>query len=228
MKKTISIILALMMFVSLFSGCGAAGNDTTSPDCTDDNTTQAGDSENTDNSEDNELVLGEINADAYTNSFAELSFTLPEGWVFATETELEEMMGSGSEVIYGDDQQAAIEYAMSATVYDMMAQKTEDGANIIVMLENTAMYEDGTDITEEEYLAALEQSIASAQTAYSFADVTTKVTMNDYEYTVLESEIVGYSAYQSYYVRRIGKYMLCICFTGYEANPGSAMQGYFE
>jgi hypothetical protein len=223
MKKTISIILAIMMFASLFTGCGAVENDTTSTDGS-----QTGDSENAGNAEDNELVLGEIDADTYTNSFAELSFTLPEGWEYATETELEEMMGSGSEVIFGDDQQAAMEYAMSATVYDMMAQKTDDGANIIVMLENTAMYEGGTDITEEEYLAALEQSIASAQTSYSFADTTSKVTVNDFEYTVLESEIVGYSAYQSYYVRRIGKYMLCICFTGYEANPGSAMQGYFE
>lgn len=228
MKKSISIFLALMLFASLFSGCGADGNDATSTDGADDNGSQAADSENADNAEDNELVLGEINGDTYTNSFAELSFTLPDGWAFATETELEEMMGSGSEVIYGDDQQAAMEYAMGATVYDMMAQKTEDGANIIVMLENTAMYEGGVDITEDEYLAALKQSIASAQTAYSFADTTTKVTMNGFEYTCLESEIVGYSAYQSYYVRRIGKYMLCICFTGYEANPGSAMQGYFE
>ena len=222
MKKTISIILALMLFVSLFSGCGTTESDT---DSTNENETQT----NTD-TENNELVFGEISENVYTNSFAGLSFTLPDGWTFATESELEQMMGAGSEAIYGDDQQAAVEYAMSATIYDMMAQNADDGSNIIVMLENTSMYEGGTEITEEEYLAALKNSLdLSTTVTYIISDTVTKATINDSEYTVLESEIEGYGgAYQTYYVRRIGKFMLCICFTGYEVNPGSVMQGYFE
>lgn len=221
MKRTISIILALMMFFALFAGCGADNSDpAVSPDAS---AEANGDAENTAD----EFTLGEIVDGSYTNAFAELNFTLPEGWIFATDEELENIMGAGSEVLFGEDESAAAEYAKQSTVYDMMTQSANADQNIIVMFENTAMYVGGTSISEEDYIQILAENLTTIENMKYVVGETHDATIGGKDYKVLEVGIDGTGVYQSYYVRRVGKYMLCICFTGATENPGDTLGAYF-
>lgn len=206
MKKTLAFILAVSMALCMLTGCSGQEK-TKTPD----------------------FSVGVTTETAYTSEFSSLSFTLPEGWDFATQEELETMMGAGSEAIYGEDPSAAVKYSLASTVYDMMAYSADGASNIIVMYENLARYPGGTKLTEEEYLQLMSDQLTSMDGYdYTIGD-TSSVTLGSYDYTSLVAQLAAgeQSINQQYCVRRVGSYILAICFTGIDTDIVSVLGSYF-
>lgn len=237
MKKQISLILALIMLLGLLAGCGGGdvGGTISDPANSPENTpkevkdeTEAEDETGAED-EGKEIDLGSISGGAvYTNDFAGLTFALPEGWSFATEEELAEMMSVGAETVFGEDKQKLVEYAIESTVYDMSAYSADLSQNLMVMFENTSRYLLGGLLSAEDYLDALESNFDLVQEFTYVIEGRSDITIGGVEYKCLSTSVEGYGIYQDYVVRREGKYMICIAFTGLEPNPAVTMGEYFS
>jgi len=216
MKKAVTLFLAVVMAVGLMAGCGGAAEttETTEPE------QSAAVSEVPEMAEpETTFAIGTIEADAYSNSFSDLAFTLPEGWTFATDEELESVMGAGSEVMFGDDTSAAEQYALESTVYDMLAYAEGGSPNVIVMYENLTRYLGGSSMTEEDYLEQVSQQLADLEDMnYELGDVTDE-TIGNYDYKSMAAAVPDYGLNQCYLVRRVGDYMMCIVITSPDEKP---------
>lgn len=183
--KKISVV-ALVLALALLVGCGGASG-TYEP--------------------------GTLEGDTYTNEYLGYSFTLPDGWTFATKEELNNMMNAGSELL-NDDQKAAAEYAKLATIYDMMAT-SDMGENIIVMLDNLKLYVGGTATKPEAYVNNLKEQLVAVDADGISYEVSDSYTVNALgkEWIVLSAEISGRGAYQTYSVCRVDNYMVGVIIT---------------
>lgn len=183
--KKISVV-ALVLALALLVGCGGASG-TYEP--------------------------GTLEGDTYTNEYLGYSFTLPDGWTFATKEELNSYMDAGSEFL-NDDQKAAAEYAKLATIYDMMAT-SDMGENITVMLDNLKLYVGGTATKPEAYVNNLKEQLAVVEADGLSYEVSDSYTVNALgkDWIVLSAEIVGRGAYQTYSVCRVDNYMVGVIIT---------------
>lgn len=219
MKKVLIILLALSIAACVFTGCQNQQAEETSA--------LSGGTIIRRNSQ----ILGTISDDgSYFNEFLSLGFTLPEGWVFADQAELDMMMGGSIGSTYGgddDDESALIEYSFNSTIYDMMASNPVTAESVVVMFVNTARFSGGVGMSEEDYLSALKENLsANEDMPYVIGDTEEK-TIAGTDYMAMEAEIAGKGVYQSYYIRRVDKYMVCLCFSGARAEPGSIIGEYF-
>lgn len=212
MKKVLSILLAALFVLGTLTGC-TAGQAEETPIPSAKVTFRR-----------NSPILGIISEDDfYTNEFIGLSFKLPEGWEFALQEELDMMMGGSISAGFDEnDDNALVEYSFNSTLYDMMASNPQTAESLVVMLINTARFSGGSDVGEKDYLSALKENLNADGEVYSFGETKEK-SLGEMEYTVLEAELTGKSVYQSYYVRRVDKYMVCLCFTGREADLGATL-----
>ncbi len=227
MKKAITLILAIVMVLGVMSGCSFSitkkpGGMSHGPAIPSDAVTETPVPEK-------EFELGTVSeAGTYTNAFAGITFTVPENWVFATEEEKEEIMGAGSEMLFGDDKKAMLEYAKSATVYDMVCSSKVTGESVMVMFENTARYIGGTMLTDDQYIDALVKNIESLETLDYAIGERSDVTVGAQEYRCLYATMND-AVQQAYLVRREGKYMICISLTtGIGSDPVELFGGYFS
>ena len=223
MKRAILLFTACAMALAVLSGCGAAETQASpaptvsaAPAPTPTPTPQA-----------RPFEPGETEDGQYVSSFADLTFTLPEGWSFATEAELESVMGAGSEVMFGDDLTAQQEYALSSTVYDTMAYAAGGRPNIIVMFENMTRYLGGTAMSEDAYLESVGNGLTSVENMdYELLGVGSEM-LGAYDYRVLTAYEHTMDIQQKYYVRRVEDYMLCICLTGDLSETGLELSACF-
>ena len=107
MKRTLSILLAVMMLLSV----AACNNTPASP----------------------KLTRGTWTGDEYANEFAGIRFTIPDGFVKLSDEELSEALSLGQEFI--DATEDELKLAELNTVYDAMVQDPSTGVNVIIMFE---------------------------------------------------------------------------------------------
>lgn len=189
-------VISLVLVLALLAGCGGSSG---------------------------KYVPGTLNGDTYTNEYIGYSYTLPEGWKFATQEELDEMMNAGGELL-NDDQKAGAEYAKIATIYDMMAQSPE-GYNIIVMLDNLKLYVGGTGTTPEDYIDNLTTQLEAVNSvSYSCGEVT-QVSAFGRDWSVLPAELVGTGVFQTYNICRIDDYMAAIIVTSDKVTGVNEIEG---
>ncbi|MDO5478905.1 MAG: hypothetical protein Q4G23_07035 [Clostridia bacterium] len=84
---------------------------------------------------------GKITGDTYESTFADITFTKPEGWIFATDEEI-----------------AGIE-AGDGIYYDMVCQNPDTGSQVAVMFEETLLTIGNVAITEDEYIKAISEGL---------------------------------------------------------------------
>lgn len=186
MKKILAIVLVFVMVMA--TGCGAADLF--------------------------KFEKGTIDGDVYTNKAADVSFTLPKGWTFSTQEELDAMMEASGEVVGEDIANAA----NITTVYDCMANSADSTANILFMYENTAL-SGNADISEKDYLDAVGEGLVSSSSTtglnYQIGE-TSEMEINGKTYycgvaTVDLGE--GVTMEQRYIARKLDSYMFCACVT---------------
>lgn len=173
-------------------------------------------------------VPGVLNGDTYSNDYLNYSFTLPEGWSYATQDELDEMMADADDLI-SEDMKEGYEYGKLATIYDMMAMD-EYGRNIIVMLDNLKMYLGGTGTDEEQYIESLNSQLTdlSEDVTYQLVGEAYDIDALGRQWKVQTVEIVGYGVYQTYCISRLDHYMIAVIISSDDMVDITDLSDYFS
>ncbi len=199
MKKWLALLLAMMMAFAL-AACG-----------------------NTDNkgNDAKEFARGSWAGNVYTNDSLGLTVTVPENWEIADDEELAELMGLTVENLSGEG--LSEEFLKVQNTYDMKAQDSELGSNVIVMAENLAVSAGGTAYSEKDY-AALIMNTLPEELGYSFDDGET-VTIGGRDYYHIHASAYEGLLAQDYLFSRIGKYMaiVIISYSPTVAEPADMM-----
>jgi len=190
-------VISLVLVLALLAGCGGGSSGKYAP--------------------------GTLDGNTYTNEYIGYSYTLPDGWSFATQEELDEMMDAGGDLL-NEDQKAGAEYAKIATIYDMMAQ-SPSGYNIIVMLDNLKLYVGGTGTSPEDYIDNLVTQLEAVNSmSYECGDVT-QVSAFGRDWYVLPANLSGTVIVQTYNICRIDDYMAAVIVTSDRIEPINEIEG---
>ncbi len=180
----------------------------------DENQDEAGDSDSEDETS-GEFTRGSVDDDVYINEYADLSFKLPDSWEFYSDEDLAAIMNIAIDS-FDNISDFQKELTKVQTIYDMMATDSLTGENVIVMYENLGLLGKSS-MTADEYADALSQQMNQVQTdfAYNF-EKGEPYMIGDNEYAVLKASVDMQvaSVYQTYLMRKVGDYMLCICISG--------------
>lgn len=212
-RQLIAILLALTLAAAALIGCKAA------PQADE---TAAGSFER-----------GVWTENVYSNGYLGLQFTLPEGFVAASDEEIANMMELGTDILENENiSDWQMKIAMLKSIYDMMASSPATGSSVLVMLENLSLTVGGSAMTEADYADFLAAQLAQTQVAgQTYAAGEAYEDNLDGERYYVQPMVLGDGLVnQNYYLRRIDGYMLIIMLsyaTGmYE--EGAAMKSAFD
>lgn len=170
------------------------------------------------------IERGTIEGNTYVNESINLEFEKADDWVFYSDEELAEAMGTGADLAgYSDFQQAVVE---QKTVYEMGAEN-DHGATVILLFENATLLQ-GVD--EEDYLDILETSLENQSTfEYEFTDQR-EVNLGDETYIVADLQTDYYSStiYQRYYIRKQANYMITITTSALSVSELDEIEAMFS
>ena len=194
--KVLAILVMIVLSLAVLTGCGKKEENTNSNV---DNTANVGTTETK-----KEIARGKWEDNVYTSEFAELKFTLPEGWTRSTDEEIAAMMQLGATMLEDEGKYNA-EIAKLTSVYDMLAKSADQTSNIQVMMEKVAL-------SADEYAETLKTSLE--QLSYNIGETTEKtIGGNTYKAVTATVDISGMKMEQSYYVRKEGDYIVGIIVT---------------
>ena len=203
MKKILCAILALAMMLC-FTGCDLAA-------LLDEDTTTAPEETGV------EFSTGEINGNVYTNEFANITYTAPDGWVFASDDEIADVAGEAVD--------------SEGTAYGMLAMSSDQLNNVQVVFEDTAVT--GNRMKPDGYLTILSSQLGTVYEqmggTYEVSEVkTVKIGAEEYSYIDISVNISGVILEQGYACRKIDDQMVSIVFTAYEDGGVAAQMACFE
>lgn len=188
--KIVAIMMMLVLSLTVLAGCGKTGENTVEQQETK-----------------KELSRGKWEGDVYTSEFAELKFTLPDGWTRSTDEEIAATMQLGEEIL-ADEEKYNSELEKLTTVYDMMVKSADKTANMQVLMEKTTYDVDA-------YVTSLKEGLEEVQSIpYEVGETTeTTISGNTYKAITATVEMSGVKMEQSYYIRVEGDYMVVIIVT---------------
>jgi hypothetical protein len=177
MKRILITIISILLALSLLAGCASAG-----------------------------ITRGTIEGNVYTNEPAELTFTAPDGWKYATDEEIAKMLRAGAESI--DSNALSDENFKKVNIYDMFVIDNETRSAVQVMFQDLAAA--GTYIDEEMLFSAMRDNMEN-------------ITNRNYSFTRYEDATIGANTFKvmsiidtdsnipQYFYARLGDhYMICI------------------
>lgn len=201
MKKVLKTILiaGMLCIVTLtMSGCGKEKEE---------NKNQEEVANNQENTTVVSFSRGEWKDNQYRNDFAKIKFNLPEGWEKATDEEIANLMNIGVEAL-NEDQQKLAELSAKNTLYGMVANDPNSGANIMITLEKPTLK-----VTPEYYLSSVKQQLEAVESIkYTVGEAYNKDIAGN-KYVVADAKVSGYPIEQSYYIRAEGDYIIGIIIT---------------
>ncbi len=151
---------------------------------------------------------GAWDGNVYTNSFSELTFEKPEGWISAT-----------------DDELATLDVA-EGVFYDMMCQDPETGSQVAIMHEELLLTTGSITITEDMYIESLSESFYnSGLEVISQEDVT--IGENTYKSVMVYGEAEDISMTQYSIVRKVGNTMVSIMVVAFNDTDIEEIIAYF-
>ena len=216
MKRNSKLLLALSLLLVVFmlAGCSEPtpqNNDPIPPLGQGDGNDNPDGNDTPDNSDEGkgDPIPGTIEGSVHTSTYTGLTFTAPEGWVYATDEEIATIMGVGADALKESGLNFSEEMLKLKAIYDMVASNTTTGSNIIAMYENLGLTIGGSRMSEEDYLKTLGSQLESAGMGYKIGEISdVKIAGKDYK--MLTAEMGDAGVKQSYYVRKMGeKYMSC-------------------
>ncbi len=168
----------------------------------------------------------------YSNEALGLSYTLPEGWLYASEEELLGMLDTvlDSEIL-SDRSKLIAELSKNRLIYAMVTRDAATGNNVQIMFESMDGVVGGSDVDEEAYaeavLAQQEQMFQeSADTSLSIGE-TYSAQLGGQDFLVLPVEITtsGVAMKEWMYLRRVGDRMAVIMFAAMGDEDVEAFAG---
>lgn len=202
MKKTLKNMLIILLTASmlfLLVGCGNKEESTTN-NITNEEATEE---------KKVEFSMGEWNDNVYTNEFLGLKFKLPEGWTYASDEEIADMMNLGTEFL-NDDQKVAAEVSKLTSAYYMVANDPNTGNNVSIISEKPVM-----EVSTENYMNQLKAQLSAVESINYEIGETSKEKIADREYDTLtaSASMSGVKITQKYYIYKMDKYFIGIITT---------------
>lgn len=189
MKKTLALVLCLLLAASIAVGCNKAEPE---PEV--------------------RPVRGNWAGDVYSNEFLGVKFTLAEDFSKLDDAALFSMMGIETQ----DAAEPGAEYtdAMMAqrTTYEFFCPSEETGATVSMLVENLTLIEGGTRVTPEVYFEAMRLQLEDlpADTQQTTAGDVYDATLSGNAYKAMELHSANSGTTQYYYARRVDDYMVVI------------------
>lgn len=131
MKKTIALVLCLILMATVAVGCKTQEPEKIIPE------------------------RGSWSGRVYTNEYAGLKITLPQEWTYADDAGLAAMSGIGAGEMAEAGKAYTDEMLAKRTVYEFSGFSEEGTDSIIVLLDNMDFVENGANVTEEVYFEAI-------------------------------------------------------------------------
>ena len=158
-------------------------------------------------------VRGEWVDQVYTNDYLGFSFTLPEGWVSASDEELYSMLDTATEEAMSEDMKEQYDKAVenATSFYDFAIFSSTTGESIILTIEDLSKTVGAILLTEDLYLDALEANLGNVE-GFEFEIVGREDSGLKFDqFRVLNMNIQDVMT-QKYYVLKDGKYMISFVF----------------
>lgn len=197
MKKTSKILLivvSLLLVLITLTGCG---KNTTNENKTAKETIARG-------------VIDENNV--YESEYAGITFALPEGFKYANDQEIADMMNVGAEIL-SEGKNDLTKVLEQTALYDMVAQDATYGTSVMVMFEKAT-----ANVSVDYYLKNVKKGLESVtDMGYVVSDDITTETVGGKEYKVLTATIPTYGLTQKYYTQKKDGYFIDILITYYDS-----------
>ncbi len=220
MRRTISTLLAAGMLVALLVGCGQTASESAAPsseapaaasEATPEPSPSAEPTPEPTPTEEpaEEYTPGTRTDTDYTSETLGLRFTLTENMVMASDEEINALMGQAADLMYEDPEtgEQVLDTTQLAMVYEMMAVDVTTGGNVIIAAEKLPL----ASMTEEQYVAAMEQQMAQTTMSIDFGDPSS-VTLGSTEFLSLQYEADAGTGVmqQNMLLKKIGDRMMLI------------------
>ncbi len=158
-------------------------------------------------------VRGEWVDQVYTNDYLGFSFTLPEGWVSASDEELYSMLDTATEEAMSEDMKEQYDKAVenATSFYDFAIFSPTTGESIILTIEDLSKTVGAILLTEDLYLDALETNLSNVEGIDYEIMGREDSRLKFGQFRVLNMNIQDVMT-QKYYLIKDGKYMISFVF----------------
>lgn len=176
--------------------------------------------EESDEEEQVEVESGTLEGNVYTNTSLGIQATIPEGFVFYTDEQMQEVLGTGAEMLEEANYNVN-ELEDSGTLYELMAETEDASANLQIIIENPEV-SIGRTLDIEQYASVLETNLKTAYQANGFDVESSSVTAenkNGLDFYVVKVSFAGMT--QEYHITEIDGYMVSftVTFAGTSSEP---------
>ena len=158
-------------------------------------------------------VRGEWVDQVYTNDYLGFSFTLPEGWVSASDEELYSMLDTATEEALSEDMKEQYDKAVenATSFYDFAIFSPTTGESIILTIEDLSKTVGAILLTEDLYMDALETNLSNVEGIDYEIMGREDSRLKFGQFRVLNMNIQDVMT-QKYYLIKDGKYMISFVF----------------
>jgi hypothetical protein len=151
-------------------------------------------------SKNSDYKRGTLTENSFESKYLDIKFTLPEGFLMATEEDMLRMMGISADITGVNKKIIEL-----TTVYEMMASTFIGYPNVIVMVEKPLL----SNITMEQYFEAVKTSLLALDNMdYVIDDEITSVEIAGYDYKQMTANLPISGVYQNYMFRKQGGRMI--------------------
>jgi hypothetical protein len=148
---------------------------------------------------------GILTETSFESKYLDIRYTLPEGFVMATEEDLLQLMGIGTSITGVNKKIIEL-----TTVYEMMASAAIGYPNVSIIVEKPLL----SNLTIEQYFNILKTNLLKIKTMdYEFDDQVTSVELAGYDYKQLSARLPSSNVFQNYLYRKQGGRMIGIITT---------------
>ncbi len=203
MKKTISLILALLMLVSVLSlsSCGKAEPE-------------------------KKYEAGTTTGNIYRNDYLGITFTKPDTWKYFTDEEIAQVMGVAKDMLK-DGENFSDSYLTS--LVEFMALEPNEGCNVNLTVEKLKGYS-GKNTDIDAYVDAFKKMLPGQYdenvAKVNISDTVTEKKIGENTYRCLRAtvQIAGGTMEQEYLLRIVDSYVVAICITAVGGVTIEAME----
>lgn len=153
------------------------------------------------------ITRGTVDGNVYKSAFTGITFTKPDHWRYLTEEEIEEEINNGIDAAAANFHEKTAAYY--SNIIDMRVVNDTNGTCVTIGYENLSQSV-GKSISEEEYLVAVKETLASYGDVHIGEDEFVKISNGLYLKSSFLTHIDGVQVEATYYLRLIGDIMTVI------------------
>lgn len=144
----------------------------------------------------------------FENEYIGLGFSLPEGWVAATEEEMLNSMSLGADLL-SDQQRVKAAVARLTSVYDTTITNLAEQCSLSIMAENLTMSLGGTSLDEQSYAELMARQLEETSLPYTIGETAERTVAGEI-YCLLPASVDNMPTAQWMLFRRVEDYMVTI------------------